>query len=319
MTVTIAKKNSKAVKGFSSLLAWLTIFSAIAITLACGETIKASALDAIIMCIVSIIPAIFPFLVFSDFISLIDMSDNNIVGKTFFKIFGIAPKGAISFLAGATCGFPIGVKSASDLYKQGAIGKKDLELLCGICNNPSPAFIVFGVGAGMRGSVKDGVILWIITIMSVIVSGVILRNRVDKIESSSEITRPKFNIVTSIQKAGTSCVTISSFIIFFSCIIGACERIIPNSTIVTALTMILEISNATKLIANNEMSYPLSLSLTAFSIAFSGISVHMQAECFMPPEISRKKYYTAKILQGILAGVIAYILAHLSNVSGFEI
>ena len=52
---------------------------------------------------------------------------------------GLSPSGAYVFLLGILCGYPMGAKLASDLFRHGKIAKKEAEYLLTFCSSPSPS------------------------------------------------------------------------------------------------------------------------------------------------------------------------------------
>ena len=71
---------------------------------------------------------------------------------------------------------------------------------------------------------------------------------------------------------------------------------------------ILEIGTATNYIAGNIINETLSLPLTAFALAFSGLSVYLQTLSFAPSEIKKGKCLVMKMCQGLVAFTITLVL-----------
>ena len=124
----------------------------------------------------SVVPSLFPFMIFSDMLLYSDIFEKlpKFARKLFEKVFKIRQEGLGAFLTGIICGFPLGVKYACDLYKRKRISKDELERLVCFCNNTGPAFLLAGVGASIRGNVRDGVILYLVQIASAILCGAVI-------------------------------------------------------------------------------------------------------------------------------------------------
>ena len=85
------------------------------------------------------------------------------------------------------------------------------------------------------------------------------------------------------------------------------------------LATFLEIGNAASIISQAEIGN-LSLPLTAFSIAFSGISVYMQVMCFSLIEGRNRYYMKIKFTEGLIAFIISLVIYVLIDiVCGFVI
>ena len=83
------------------------------------------------------------------------------LGKIFnpfmLPVFGINGNGASAFILGVLCGYPIGAKTAVDLYKNSYISKKEAENLICFSNNSGPLFIIGALGIGMLSSKSAGI------------------------------------------------------------------------------------------------------------------------------------------------------------------
>lgn len=289
----------------------LVIFTALILILFMPEVMRESAYKGILLCAKNIIPTLFPFMIFSDFM-LANINDANggLLSRSYEKMFGIASSSLIAFVCGILCGFPIGAICTKELYDAGVIDKRDAENLIGLSTLPSLAFVICAVGEGMLGSSLTGALLWLSCILSTLIVGVIFRSKEQKIKTTRKIQRQKFNLSASIKKSGYTAIVISSFIIFFSIACGVVGALIKNDIIVTVISSFLELSNACSSIATSA-AFPCfsKLILIAFSLGFSGISVFMQV-CGVVSEsgLSLKTYMKQKLLQGVFCGIITALL-----------
>ena len=131
------------------------------------------------------------------------------------------------------------------------------------------------------------------------------------------IFKQNFNLILSIQKAGKSSLLMAAYISFFSAVIGILEAILKSSLLTAILSTIFEVGSYTNLIANEaSFSHTMRLSLIAFSLGFSGMSVHFQAFTFLPGEVSRTKYLIRKLIIGIISSLIFSVIFHLYKKNG---
>lgn len=263
------------------------------------------------LCYTSIIGAVFPFLILTDFIIAYTNFENiKPITRIFEKLFKINGYGILAFMCGSLCGYTVGVKVAAQLYDTKAISKDEFERLISFCNNVSPTYAIMGIGYSMRGSIKDGVILYLSALLSSILIGMLMNIKQKKSSSTVLVEHPKFNFINSVKSAASTTIQICAFIIFFSAVSGTVNTVINNKTVCAFILALTEVGNAAKIFSNETVfSDTFSLIATAFSVSFSGFCVHMQVKSILTDEeISMKKYYKAKILQGILAGIITAIL-----------
>lgn len=303
MTKPTVIKRKKEVK---SPLITIICLLLTALMLLFGKELESAVFSGMSLAALRIIPTIFPFMILSDFwISVAEIKNDSAPSSLFEKVFKINGSAIIPFLTGIICGFPLGVKTAVDLHKQGAISKDELERLAPIINLPSLAFVISGVGAGLYGNILIGILLYISVLLSSIIIGFLLSFKKQKSKNSPVISRQSFDLVRSVKDAGFSSLAIASYIIFFSGVIGLASALMQNRCIVTLLSAFFEVGNSTSMVVKSGLFSPaFSFSLTAFALGFSGLSVHLQSFSFMPSDISKKRYLFVKLLVGILSAVL---------------
>ncbi len=282
-----------------------------AVCIVLRDTLRNSILLGIKLSVNSIIPTLFPFFVISDFISKnSDHNDSSILGDLFERIFKIGKAGLIPFLLGNICGFPLGVKYASELYGNGQISKGECTTLSGISNNPSFAFCISVVGAVFLGNALHGLVLYITVFISTVITGLIFSFKRQKTKYSAFNKRQKFVISNSIRDAGTSSLCVASFIIFFSGVTGIIERLVKCKGLFLISALLLEVGGGTAALSGSVLySKSLTFALFGFALGFSGLSVHLQAFAFLPEDISKRKYLLMKLTEGAIAFIISYILS----------
>ena len=89
------------------------------------------------------IPTLLPFLILTGILVQTGLISRLLASfkKPWKIIFGSSPAGAYAVLVGMLCGYPMGAKTASDLYENGQITKKEAEYLLTFVNQPSPVFV----------------------------------------------------------------------------------------------------------------------------------------------------------------------------------
>lgn len=274
-----------------------------------GDGLKEGVSSGLSLSLSTIIPTLFPFFIISDLWSCVmTCKEDGALGKLFNKFFGLPATLLPAFVLGTVCGFPLGVNAAVVHYKSGNLSKKELEGFCGFGNNPSLAFVISGIGAGLWSDVRLGVTLYISVVLSAITVGILFRRKQIDTNKTNVISRQNFSLVDSIKKAGLSSMAVSSYIIFFSALIGVLKNLIKNPLLLTVLSSILEITNASSLAASLGDKFALSGQIiTAFSLGFSGLSVHLQTLSILPKEISTKRYFLMKLSQGILCSLFTFL------------
>lgn len=292
----------------SAILSFITL-SALTLSVLAADKISEGVRLGILLCGSAIIPAVFPFMIISDaVVSYCDFGRLKHAGSLFERVFHIPSSGISAFICGILCGFPLGAKCATDLYSKGKITRDEAEVLIAFSNNTGPAFIISGIGTGMRGSIKDGVVLYLVTVISAITVGFIFRPTSTKSVNFKNNIKQNYSLVSSVRTAGTNTVIICAYILFFSAVSNIIRAIIGDGIICGSVLSFLEVGNAAHFLSSQlKFSQKIAFPMTAFAIAFSGISVHMQAAAFvLPAGLRMKKYALIKFSQGLIAALIAF-------------
>jgi hypothetical protein len=256
-------------------------------------------------------------MIFSDMLLHSDIFEKlpKSVGKLFERAFKIRQEGLGAFLTGIICGFPLGVKYACDLYKSKRINKDELERLICFSNNTGPAFLLAGIGASIRGSIRDGIILYFVQIASAILCGMIIsrgKRCGEPEECEAKEIKGDFNFTESIKKSSLNMLYVCAFVIFFSIVCGYLKIIFPNELFAAICASIFEIGNAAIACTALENRL-LSLIITAGAVSFSGMSVHFQAQIYYNEyKISKKRYFFAKIFQSAFSMLLTYFISLLT-------
>ena len=275
------------------------------------------------LCVQSLVPSLFPFMIISDFLISSDMGK---LLKFFFVrplsfIFGTSYEGSFAVLLGFACGFPIGAKSALKLYDENKISHTELCHIMSFCNIPSPAFVCGTVGLLFQSS-RLGILLFVSLILSSLILGITGRFIYKYDRKSIPLSQKNTDAVTAFTSAVSSSavvmLTVCAYVVFFSVLIGyatrLCDTIGAPKIIPVILSGLLEISNgmscATGLGGN------IAPILAAFFAGFSGLSVIFQIISLDRGRYIRKKSFVfQKLLHGVLCAIISFVLFKLFPVT----
>lgn len=145
--------------------------------LADAATVRQSMTEALQLCAGSVIPALFPFLVVSGL--LISMGFGNalapLLSGLMERLFHLPGTAGAALLLGLAGGYPIGAKTAAELYRGGQLTEGEAHRLLTFCNNANPAFFLGVLGAGVFGSQRTGLYLWLIHILAALLTGLLFR------------------------------------------------------------------------------------------------------------------------------------------------
>ena len=279
------------------------------------------------LCVSTVIPSLFPFMVVSELIVGSGFSES--MGRIFKKparlLFGISGEGASAFLLGTLCGFPIGTRVAISLYERGNISRDELSRLVCFSNNPSSAFVISAIGATLFGCREFGVALYFITIVSSLIVGMIQNLllpsdiTVDTCKSTKERKGQGGIAVFSeaVSSSALSMLKICAFIVFFSSFTGVVGVLLSHfgasQSARALLFSFFELTcGASEAAGISEIS--VAVLVAAFAVGWSGLSMHFQMIGLCNGiRIPFTRYFLAKLSEGLLN--VAFVFLYFKRFS----
>lgn len=273
-----------------------------------------SALNAIGLCVNTVIPYLFPFIFCGNIFIALGAAGilRKYVSKIMIPLFGINGSGALAFILGIVSGYPVGAICAASLYESGECSKDEAENLSAFCNNSGPMFVIGVLGVSMLSSKMLGIFLYVIHIISSVLVGIILKFLYSKKPKNQKCLYPSTvnnniksaapDIGAAMEKSILTILKICGFVIFFA-VFTSTIQIFSGKKYIYPL---IEITGGIKeLIASSNSS--LLLPLVSAYIAFSGFSVMAQvASVLNPSKLSIKKYVFGKVIHAIIAFILTY-------------
>lgn len=193
-----------------------------------SRTAMDSAAAGLRMCICSVIPALFPFLLCSSVLNDALWGCRLPLPKYLMHRLGI-PEGAQCLLIPAFLGgYPSGAQAVAETYRHGLLDKAEAEHLLAFCNNAGPAFL-FGITAAAFPDRKTVWLLWGIHILSAFAAGIL-----DRPAQQGKIALPSFSVPLTKQLSVTvkTMGMICGWVVLFRIILGFLDRwvlwCIPN-------------------------------------------------------------------------------------------
>lgn len=287
----------------------LIIFAAVTVLLLIfPEDAKESAYMSLSLCARSVIPSLFPFCVLCSLFISSEMFQSFSSALPMGRIFGLGKAASAPIIFGCLFGFPIGAKTAAELYKSGRIGKSEAESLMAVSNNSGPAFIVSVIGGAFWHDATFGLYLYISQLLSGLLSGLFVTRILFPLKSSDSIQNEQARIPLSVRftdavkSAVTSIMNICGFVCTFSVIGGLLKKVFINEKLYLLLISFLEITTASE--TASRMGGVFGSALCAFAVGFSGFSVVFQVASFaVPLGLSLKKTVISKLIQGPLCAL----------------
>ncbi len=264
--------------------------------------------EGIDLCIHSIVPSIFPFLVLSGMLTSTITGTNLRILRPLGRILGI-PKGTEGiFLTGLLGGYPIGAQAVHQAWMQGQLHKKDAQRMLAFSSNAGPSFL-FGI-LGMQFS-KTWVLwmLWAVHILSAIAVGALLPGK--SADINSLLKSKPITLTQSLKRSVMTMGIICGWVILFRVILAFLDRwilwVFPVSVQV-GIHGLLELANGCCQVSLVP-SEGLRFMICSIMLAFGGICVCLQTAS-VTGDLGIGQYLPGKILQMIVSLILSTIIQY---------
>ncbi len=280
----------------------------------------------------SVFPTMFPFLVICNMIIALDGISiySKILGPLICKPLNLSYQCSFAIIASFLCGYPLGAKYSTNLYKENLISKDEFIRLLNIASNIGPLFLIGTVGTSMLGNTKLGYLLLIPSYLSCFIVGILLRGKkkkslafYDHIKKNDVKTKNIGEIIkNAISDAALNTLVLCGYVTIFSVVISMiydivfsdkiifnlCQRFnIPFDTISGVFLGSIEATNGCNIISSSTLDNSMKLCLLSFLSSFGGLSIIAQTTSFFYKEkISIPKYFSIKLIQGIISFIIMF-------------
>jgi len=184
-----------------------------------------------------LIPAVLPFLVLS---SLLGITGFELISSSgtlrhlcryLYRLLGIPAPAFTVFVLSLVSGPPFGASYAAMLYSSGHITKSEAEHTAAISSGVSPAYLILGVGGGIFGDRRVGIVIWLSQVLTALVFGIVTSHTVGGKCGVTEIQKSAAlysALPKSISNAGRSMVTVCASVIFFTAVCVPVSMLLPS-------------------------------------------------------------------------------------------
>ena len=286
------------------------------------------------LCVNVILPSLFPFFVLSTLCVEMGLIQHlgTLLEKLMYPLFRVSGSCAGAFLLGIVGGYPVGARTAIELYQKGMCTKTEAERLLSFCNNSGPAFILGVVGAGIFASSSAGMWLYGAHVTASILVGLLFRfyggKEVRKAppKVSSQVRKRFTEAFTySVKSAFSGTLNICAFVIFFTVLIrmlfltGVITILsgwiawrlrdvgLREDWVESLLTGAIEMTSGVWSLRDVAGTLGDRLCMAAFILGWAGLSVHCQVLSFIGSTgLSTRTYFFGKLLHGVFSAAILW-------------
>ena len=321
-----------------ALAASALLIATAALVISPGEAIN-GAKDGLALCFNVIVPSLFPFFVLSSLV--VDLGLAAYLGRAMEglmrPLFRVSGSCAAAVALGFIGGYPVGARTALQLYEQGLCSKTEAERLLAFCNNSGPAFILGVVGAGVFGDSRVGLLLYLTHALASLLVGLLFRFYGGWERRRACAPRPKpIQTVTlpaaftgAVSRALQSTLNICAFVVFFAVVLRLLSAYGALSGAAALLSLagfegewarrlvagLLELSSGVASLQGSA-EFTGRVSMAAFMLGWAGLSVHCQVLSFLVDSgLSARVYLAGKLCHGLIAAGLTYALTRLFPLS----
>ena len=292
---------------------WLLLASGLLIWfLADASQVRLTAADALRLCASSVIPALFPILAVTGMLTAMGFGDwlSPLLSPLMTPLFRLPGQAGSALLLGFLGGYPVGAASAASMYQRGTLTRDEAERLLAFCNNANPAFLLSVLGAGVFGSVRIGIWLLLMQVLSALLTGLLFRGKAvprEKGPRRREIpTDPApaegFSkiFVDSVGNAAAAMVRLCGFVVFFSVLTAPMRT--SGSRFVRLAAGTLELFSLTPLLTADRAGFVTAAALSAWG----GAGVLCQTAAVLEGSgLSPRNCLAGKAVQAVIAAAIS--------------
>ncbi|MGI6701450.1 MAG: hypothetical protein ACOX3U_03175 [Christensenellales bacterium] len=284
-----------------------------------------SALNGMLLFVLKVLPALFPFFFFSQILILLEADKvlGNIASRPLKKIYNAPPSGGYILIMSLMCGYPIGARLIGDFYKSRIIDAGEARGLASIASTGGPLFILGTIGAVILNNAAAAVIILISHYLSAFINGLIYKNK-KGIKSVNTAIKTQTTLSDSVYNAVISILFVGGYIIVFNII---CDMLL-NYKIIDAVSYlirpvagesseglllgVIEVTRGTITLAGSGLPVNKIIPFIAATVTFGGLSVIFQSITFLDSaNIRTGEFMLMKITQCAISYISALILTAL--------
>lgn len=279
--------------------------------LADAGQLRLEAAKALALCAGTVIPALFPFMAVTGLLVRLGFGQwlAPYMAGLMAPLFRLPGCAGSALLLGLVGGYPIGARTAAELYASGALTRQEAERLLTFCNNSNPVFLISVLGVGVFGSVRVGIWLWLIHVASALVTGLLFRGlgrgrRSVPPPVSFQAPSLPGAFVTSVKDAAMGMVSVCAFVTLFYVLVSPLAHL--DGHLAATAVGVTELFSLTPLLTCDRTGFILA----AGCAGWGGLSVLCQTAAVLDgTDLPLRPCFLGKLTQGHLSALMATALS----------
>lgn len=261
------------------------------------------------LCLQTVLPSLFPFFVLSSLLIASGAAEgfSRALEPFMRPLFHLGGAGAGALALGLAGGYPVGARTAAELYRLGALDKGEAERLLAFCNNSGPGFILGVCGGAVLRDAHAGVYLYLVHAVSAVLTGVLLRPRLSAKRASRPRRRGRAKTLAAafpaaVRESFAAAWSVSGFVVIFAVLARFAALLLPR---LTPLVGFLELTNGVLALSPDRRGFV----SCAVLLGWGGLSVHAQTLSVLDGTgLSARRYLLGKAVQAALSVPLALLV-----------
>lgn len=292
-------------------LALLLSCGAMCLLLINAASVRDAAKEGLRLCAGTVIPSMFPFLVISSLLTSLGLGELlSLPLSGVMRMYGIDGSGSAALILGLLGGYPVGPRTAVQLYRQKQLTQDEANRLLTFCNNANPIFFLTVLGLGRFHSVRIGVYLWLIQLLSALLTGFLLGRKKAASRRRSEWTptvrTASFSsaFVDAVRSGTMGILTVCGFVLFFYAAATPLRRL--SGLAGTTVLGCVELFSAVSRLTPNAAGFITAAALSGWG----GLCVQCQTLASLAGTgLDGGRCVLGKAVQGMLSALLALLMA----------
>ncbi len=271
------------------------------------------------ICLNSLIPSMYIFMVIACFISVskIDKYMGNIFNFMSVKLFKISGETFSIMLVSFIGGYPIGAKIISDKIKDNQLTSKQAQYLLNFCVYCSPAFIISGVAEPLWNNKKIGFVIYLSQVITGILMALVCsfkQQEIICIKEKNTYNTFSNNLIYSVNNATKAMCTICSFVVLFFGIFSLIDLLTMPNEYKIIIKGLMEVTSGCQIVQNCSLFE--SILIVSLFTSFGGVCVILQLISMLHNcNINFIKFILIRVLFSLVSTTIVYCYILLSDIN----
>lgn len=298
------------------------LFAALLISFAaallCSPTASADAArEGLSLCLHGVLPSLFPFFVLSSLLVSSGAAEafGSVLRPLMRPLFSLSGAGAGALVLGLVGGYPVGARTAAELYCAGALRKTEAERLLGFCNNAGPGFILGFCGATALQNERAGAYLYLVHVAAALLTGLLLRGSPLRAADASQaepriVSAPSdrrrtyaAQFTTAVRDSFAAVWSVCGYVVIFAVLLRFVTLLLPDHPLLAGF---IELTNGVLALGTGREGFV----RCAVLLGWGGLSVHAQTLSVLEDSgLSTKRYFLGKALQAALSAPLAWVVS----------